>query len=140
MTAHTTVPALTEAQQVEAHLDAILTAIMAHDAQPRKPREPGDLRPINMADMMAALDARQTMTPAGRYVDDLERDPVRGALTYAVRQLGKRLYEIGGLQAMQDACDRVAELDQSNWGRRTSVMDARWDGIGREGGLAGWCS
>ena len=82
---------------------------------------------------------RMEMTEAQREADSLLEDPVGEALRQGVRTLGERLYEIGGLDLMQDAIDRVASLDAATWGHRTDIMDKRWDGIGRTEGKAGWC-
>jgi hypothetical protein len=68
---------------------------------------------------------------------ELLRNPVGEACRMAIRKLGKRLYELGGLQLMTDVCDRVGDMDQAHSGQRIDIMDKRWDGIGSDGKTAG---
>lgn len=130
---------LTEIQEIEASLDAILTAITLHDEKPRTDG-PRVFKTYSIDELMKEFDENQARTEEGRFAHKLRRDPVREALCYALRRLGKRLHEIGGLNAMIEACDRVADMDERRWGKRTSIMDHRWDGIGRANGNPGWCS
>lgn len=77
-------------------------------------------------------------TQAQRDAEELFANPVSTALRTAVRVLGKRLYEIGGMKLMSDVLDRVADRDPEMSGRRECIMDHRWDGIGRSSKSAGW--
>lgn len=138
MNAPVTSLAQTEAQKIEDALDTLLSAIIKHDLRPR-PEEPWNLTMYSAGDLAREAIENLARTEEGRFAHRLFNDPVRAALVHAVRRLGKRLFEIGGLQAMQDACDRVSERDPRNWDRRTNIMDKRWDGIGRVDGKPGWC-
>lgn len=129
---------VTEVQQIEASLDTLLAAIILHDQRPRT--EPLEFKSYSLADLSREFEEDQARTEEGRFAHRLRDDPVRAALCYAVRRLGKRLYEVGGLEAMTDACDRVAEMDEAHWGKRTSIMDHRWNGIGFTATTVGWCS
>lgn len=127
-------PTASEISRIEAALDNILSAITHLDQgiwAPGKPRaKSAAYRIYSMADLGAEYELKQTYTVSQRYAEDILDNPVREVLAKSVRQLGKRLHEIGGLNAMQEACERVANIDEPNWGRRTNIMDKRWDGIG----------
>jgi hypothetical protein len=131
------VPELTEVHKIEDALDAILGAIVKLDEKPRQLRA-GDLKSLDMAAILSEIAIPRTRDES--FARKIAREPVREALCYAVRRLGKRLHEIGGLTAMQNACDRVGGRDERRWGQRVSIMDARWDGVGRDAQNAGWCS
>lgn len=123
----TTAIAGTDVQQVEAALDALLTAILAMREEsvrpPRGPVQAGTLA-------VEYVHRLESWTPAQRAAERLLSRPVNIALRDAVRTLGVRLHEMGGVKLMTDACYRVAEADPSTTGRRLSVVDAQWDGIG----------
>lgn len=112
--------------RIDASLSEILGAICRLDREDRQRRRAIVATPISA--LLDEVAARATFTEAQRFAVDLERDPVREALCYAVRQLGKRLHELGGMDAMRAACDR--QEDEPDGMRRVSVIDARWDGIG----------
>ena len=129
MTAHSDIQ-ITELQRIERALDELLrTAI---NRPPWRPRIDG---PVSIG---AILDDFLNQTPAQRAADDLLDNPVGEAVRRAVTVLGERLYEIGGLNLMQNVLDRVAERDASHQNWRVDIMDKRWDGIGRTATNAGW--
>jgi len=126
----------TEAAQIEAALDALLTAAIKADRDRSLMPERG---PVSAGAMIGeALERRATWTPAQEAAHDLLRRPVAWALRNAVRTLGKRLFEIGGLKLMSAVCDRVSALDPANEGRRAGIIDHRWDGIGSDQGGRWW--
>lgn len=81
---------------------------------------------LTMAEALKFLD----QTRLERTAADLVRDPIGEALKGAVRQLGERLHELGGLDLMLNVLDDVADRDPRFQARRTSIMDHRWSGIG----------
>lgn len=123
-----------ETLAIQASLDTILRAITDHDRAKAEAldRHPGRYKIYSIAELMREGAEQAARTPAGRFTHNLAADPVRAALKHAVRQIGKRLYEIGGIEALRDACERIADLDPPNWGKRTDIMDKTWDGIGGE--------
>jgi hypothetical protein len=56
-------------------------------------------------------------------------EPIRGALKNAVRLLGERLFDLGGVDLMSDVLERIGE-DPKNGGRYLSIGDHAWDCIG----------
>ena len=136
MSADGSLPVLTEIDGIKYALDELLRA-----AVEAKPRRSQPCEPIS-----ASVLARYTIerlidcTEAERKAGDLILNPVGEATRQAIRTLGKRLYELGGLDLMQRVLDDVAEIDPRNEGRRIGIMDHRWDGIGRTDKSAGWCS
>lgn len=104
---------------IEDALDAVLTAIHKHDAeQPKRP-----LKAVSFAEIVERdIDSD---------VEELTEDPVGAALRQAVWRLGKKLYSIlGETNAMSSVLERVASRDPANYGKRVSIMDNRWEGIG----------
>lgn len=124
---------LTETQRIERALDELLKTAIATRA-PWPPKHDG---PVSIA---VVIEDWLGGTSAQRAASDFLDNPVGEAVRKAVTTLGRRLYEIGGLQLMHDVLDRVAPLDPTKESRRIAIMDKRWDGIGREGGKSGWCS
>lgn len=101
-------------------LDALLTAIREDDEKRRGDHGTG--RSAN--DIAAEL----TATPAAAAALRLAKSPVGWALRHAVTDLGRRLDEIGGFDAMQAAMSTVAQGADERW--REGMLDRRWDGIG----------
>ena len=128
----------TETQQIEDALDALLSAATAADrSRPLRP----DRGMISARTLMDETVQRlSTWTPAQARAHNLLRRPVSELTRQGVRTLGERLFEIGGMALMHDVLERVSERDYPNAGRRTSIMDHRWDGIGRTNTSAGWCT
>lgn len=96
--------------------------------------------------LLAAIEARSIATPsrASRIavfsVADLARrspiesmldDPVGRALRLGIRRLGERLDQLGGFPLMQDITERVADMSPRHAGRRLSILDFAFDGVGR---------
>lgn len=137
MNAHT--PAIvTEVEKIEDALDQLLTTAIRTDQD--RAREPDyDRPPVSLRDSVAAYVERLTAsTPAQRRAHDFLDRPVGEALRQAIRILGERLFEVGGLKLMSDVLYRVAERDRVQEHRRIGIMDRRWDGIGQTPTSAGW--
>lgn len=122
---------LTETQQIERALDELLKVAVSTKA----PWPPRIERPVKLVEL---IDDHFSQTQAQRNATSLLDNPVGEAVRKGVTTFGKRLYEIGGLQLMTDVLDRVAEMDPTKQSWRIDIMDKRWDGIGSEGGRAGW--
>lgn len=124
-------PEVTEAAQIEAALDQVLAACIEYLNRPRDPD--ATYKVYSLADLAREYAEEQSMTAAQRaskrLIDGVD-GPVGEALRQAVEVFGQRLHELGGTELMGDVLDRVAERDAANWGRRTDIMDKRWDGIG----------
>jgi hypothetical protein len=129
MTASVKMPVLNEVQVIDRTLDILMDEIIAIDAGQRNPR---NLPPHPGAQSIAQIADEyrwdQKTTNAERFVLKLKYDPVREALTHAVRQIGKRLHEIGGMPAMREALEK--QEDRPSGYRRICILDHRWDGIG----------
>lgn len=118
----------TETAQIEAALDALLTAAIRANRDPSLLPERGPTPAgVLMGDFLTKL---QTWTKAQREAGDLLARPVWEVTRKGVTCLGRRLHEIGGTALMRDVCHRVSALDPANQGRRIDIMDKRWDGIG----------
>lgn len=121
--------ATTELHDVNRSLDLLLTAIVDLDARSRRernlPRQPG---PMSVADMAREYRWNVQTTPAERFTLSIKYDPVGQSLRQAVRRCGERIHELGGLKAMQDACDRQEDL--AGGMQRVSIVDKWFDGIG----------
>lgn len=126
----------TETQQIEAALDALLREALAADRHPR-------LVPPRGAETLGAIlgefiHRKRNWTAAQEATAELLERPIWELTRQGVTTLGVRLHEIGGLKLMQEVCERVADMDPANWGRRTDIMDKRWDGIGADSPDGGW--
>jgi hypothetical protein len=62
-------------------------------------------------------------------IDSAIGDPGEAEVEILIR-LGRQLHEFGGLSAMIDAAQQVASRDQNDYGRRISLLDRAWDGVG----------
>jgi hypothetical protein len=63
-------------------------------------------------------------------VESLLNDPIGRALRLGIKKLGGRLHELGGTDLMRSAAERVADMRRGFSGRRLSVLDHAFDGIG----------
>ncbi len=119
--------AAAEVSGIKHALDALLT-VATDRALARRftPSQEGGLRGFIFSECLALFEASE----AQRKAADLIRDPIGEAVRVAVRVLGKRLHELGGMDLMTTVLDEVAQLDRANEPRRETIMDRRWDGIG----------
>jgi hypothetical protein len=111
-----------EIRRIEQSLDALLSAIDQHDAWCDRAGVRPKLRPIDAEDLIAT-----EFSP----VEELLNRPVPAALRGGIKELGRRLFDLGGTKLMGQVCDRVAEMGGS-WDKRMTILDARWDGIGNQ--------
>ena len=117
----------TELQEVERSLDFLITAIIDLDTGPKR-HLPPQLGPMSIAELAKEYRWDAPTTEAERFALKVRYDPVREALCFAVRRLGQRLHELGGLSAMRGACDRQEDFPHGM--HRVSIIDKRFDGIG----------
>jgi hypothetical protein len=110
----------TEVTRIEEALDKILTAIEEHERSTDAERPK---RPFKFA---AAADVTA--------IDDLLDDPVGRSLRRGIKELGQRLFELGGTKLMEQVLDRVVRMG-SQWHMREDILDKRWDSIGDESDL-----
>lgn len=120
-----------EVQVIEDCLDYLLSATEHPDLDRLRP--PKSFKAESFEEVTTKFTEKLRWTKVRRAADELYGDPVGRALRRAIRALGERLHEIGGTQAMEDACDRVAERHEGRYGgRRLGIMDHAWNGIGGE--------
>lgn len=122
---------MTEAEQIAADvatceraLDLLLRAIIRHDDERAAARVgPPPIR----------LFAFEGIDVTRLGFEALTGDPVRHALRRGVRGIGRELYRLGGTtEAMLRSLYRVCDLDPVAEGRRLSITDHAWDGIGAD--------
>lgn len=118
----------TEVAKIEAALDRLVTAAIQNRREPSL--DPSKDRLVGAAELMAGFQDSLTWTKAQREADELLERPLSATIRRGIRTLGKRLNEIGGWELMTDVCDRVSAADPREEGRRASIIDHRWDGIG----------
>ena len=102
-----------ELRRIEQALHVLLTACEAH--QPPA----AEFRILSSAEFLR-------LSP----VESLLDDPVGRSLRLGIKKLGERLHALGGTDAMHRAVNRVAEMRSGFAGRRLSVLDHCFDGIG----------
>lgn len=105
---------------IEQALHAMLKAIREHEQSYRRIRKP--LRLISWEQI-----GKQSPVHA------LLNDPIGEALRLGIKELGGRLYDLGGIGLMQAVCTRVAGLDSRWRANRETIMDYTWSGIGSDG-------
>jgi hypothetical protein len=127
-----------EVSGIEAALDSLLATIFGDEAERRelrRERREALRAPFSIGEgLLRLLNGSEVELAAEQIV----RDPVGSSCRQSIRALGARLYQLGGLQLMQDVLYRVAERDEATWSRRIGIMDHRWDGIGNSAETAGW--
>ena len=107
-------------------LDKLLTEIVAYRLRPRIRSGPPALKLVTVAD----LAAQPIRTCRAGAFNAIARDPFEGAFLLAVREIGAALFDIGGDDMMHATGDEVCARDPSNEGRRSGIINGRWDGIG----------
>lgn len=108
-----------EVEAIGRALDALLRTLIANDLN-RRSRPTGSKSPVRM-------DMSNYPSAAERF----SADPIGEACREAVRNFGERLFDVlGSTDAMRDVLNRVAEMDPARAGRRASILDHGWDGIG----------
>jgi hypothetical protein len=111
-------------------LDALLSAIINNP--PPASQEPIRSTPIRWQDPKAIPPRGSVNLPL------LIRDPIGTACRAEIRRIGVELFRLtGSTGAMRKVAERVAERDPSKEGRRASIIDSAWNGIG-EGNNRWW--
>lgn len=73
---------------------------------------------------------KRPFTPRPSKIHDLIDDPVGVSLRDSIRQMGRELHALGGVQQMQDSLYAVSEAGCAQGGRWRSVMDHSWNMVG----------
>ena len=120
--ADTSIPGAEEIALIEHALHRLLRAMREHEL--RQPR-PASFRLVCFEDIVG-------QSPVQSLLDE----PVPDALRLGIRKLGKRLYDLGGLDLMTTVLDRVARKDPSWRMKRENILDNAWSVIGSDEG--GW--
>jgi hypothetical protein len=112
-------------------LDRLLSAMIEHDKQRDKERSG-----TPAATPFQALTKLEDLpTRAESEIKALLKTPVRSALKQAVRRLGEVTFQVtSDLGQMQDIAEAAASRDDRHYGRRASIINSAWNGIG------GWMS
>jgi len=102
-------------------LSFLLTAYMdeRNRTEATAPIEPSRFTIVTMDEIMSRDDSWLTL---------VAEKPALGALELALQELGKRLFKRGGIEAMHNALEHVAQ--HGAYGARASCLDHRWNGIG----------
>lgn len=123
-----------EVAAIKAALTTLIDACMDH----RRAGSPGSRRSL---EAVSFADIVLSETRAQDIAEGIISDPLGESYRRSVRSLGKRLFELGGLNAMQDAADEVANArGEGQFSARVDIMDKRWDGIGTDEGGVGWAA
>jgi hypothetical protein len=66
-------------------------------------------------------------------VDLIAESPIEGALRLSVHHIGQMLFEnLQSQHKLLRVARRVCSLDETNWSKRMTVIDAAWQGIGSD--------
>lgn len=113
--------------EIAAEIEAVSSLLGALFEHQRSTRES---RPI--ASPFIMRDPATIPTRAETTIRDLARDPVGTSLRQAIRMVGDRIYEAGGIDLLHFAYGKAGEHDPENAGRRSAALNTAWDGIGQE--------
>jgi hypothetical protein len=114
-----------EIGKIESALSELLDQMVAIDMRPRVgPPEP--LRVVSASE----FEFRPVPTRRDCQINSVLNQPVRAACRNAIRLLGERLFELTNDTDGQML--KVAERasDGPQFGRRMSIMNSAWDGVG----------
>lgn len=130
MTAPLPAPSIAD---VEGALDALLSALIEQREQREAEADPaGTFEIITFSELMS--------TPSEVWkCRDFVADPIGRSLRRGIKEAGRHLYRLlGSTTAMGDVLERVAERNPRQYGRRASIIDHAWNGIG-ESDDRWWC-
>jgi hypothetical protein len=66
-------------------------------------------------------------------IDLIAESPIDGALRLSVHHIGRMLFEsLQSQHKLVRVARRVCSLDEPNWSRRMTIIDAAWQGIGSD--------
>lgn len=123
-----------EAVAIDKALDALLGAIIAHDA--KRDAQPSET-PLRAN--FVSFDDLASIPPRQADLGEMLADPIRYALRESVMRLGREVFRLsGGTDAMRTTLERVAGMNPRQYGHRATIMDKAWDGIGNDADR--WCS
>lgn len=124
MTTTATISRLEHVTLIRDALDALLKARLEHD-QRCDEMPPKPIKFVRFDN----FDATRS-----RFEGIIE-DPVRAALRRVMNDLGKELFKlVGSIEVMLAICNEVASRDPKREGRRLSIIDSAWNGIGDDRG------
>lgn len=119
--------------EAERALDVLLRFVIEHPSA-GKPSESATIA----ATPFVWRDPSSFPTRAEREVTALLRDPVGAACRQGIRRIGEHLFKtLGGTAGMSTAAENAAAMDLAHYGRRASILDHAWDGIGTDADW--WC-
>lgn len=122
----------TEILAIQNALDVLLTQML----EAREGRSAKQVQVIakRELELISAADfhGKDVPTREQSAVNLIVKYPVEGACRYAVVLLGRRLAELvaNDYATMLEVSDQVAERDPKREGRRKSILNSAWDGIG----------
>ncbi len=115
-----------ETKGIEGALDALLRAMVKDEA--KWPVVPIAASPLKFFDLSEPVSTRAKME-----VTQILRQPVYFALRLAVRRMGQQAFSVtGSTDGMREVAERVAGMVPAQYGRRASMLDSAWDGIGSD--------
>lgn len=122
----------TEMRLIEDALDALLTRML----EEREGKTTKQVENIARREMelisIAPLQREHVPSREQSAISLIVKYQVEGACRYGVVLLGRRLADLVGndFKKMLEVSDRVAERDAQRDGRRKSILNSAWDGIG----------
>jgi hypothetical protein len=114
--------------KIENALDTLLTALLKERERQRKAAQskPIELRVITCADLVAM----PVFSDQEAWQERILEHPLGGALELAIHEIGEVLFKKGGTDLMRDSLERVSARHPKTYGKRVSICDVQWDGIG----------
>jgi hypothetical protein len=117
---------------IEDALDQLLTHLLQEREKEGKRRlasgRPSALRAFSVAELVAM----PIKSDEEIWRETIINNPICGALEFAIHEVGEALFQRGGTDLMRDVLERVASCHPKSYGRRVSVLDCKWDGIGNK--------
>lgn len=125
----------TEPTEAERALDVLLRLAVDHQRARDAEAAPS---PAITATPFVWRDPATLPTRVEREVTQLLRDPIGAACRQGIRRIGEHLFKtLDSTAGMSEAAENVAYLDPMHYGRRVSIVDHAWDGIGSD--TDRWC-
>jgi hypothetical protein len=114
--------------EIESALDTLLTALLKEREKQRKAllSKPIEFRVISCADLVQM----PVLSDQEAWQERIIEHPVAGALELAIHEIGEVLFKRGGTDLMRDTLERVSARHPKTCGKRLSICDVQWDGIG----------
>jgi hypothetical protein len=112
--------------EIENALDTLLTALLKERAREWKAAKPTELRVISAADLVQM----PILSDQEAWQERIIEQPLAGALELAIHEIGEVLFKKGGTDLMRASLERVASRRRKTYGKRISICDVQWEGIG----------